>query len=181
MSSGPRRTIAGATIAVTSAVLCATIATAHSYLDTVTPADGSTVTSPGLIVMTFTGPLDPTVTNIVLVSETGSVVAQGATIDPTNANRMTLAVHDLAPGVYTVRWTSKSALDGDIVRGTTSFTAVAYAAASTSPGPPAPAAPSAAPAVGPTTSSVADLIPVAVPALLVVGFGAWLLRRRRVL
>jgi methionine-rich copper-binding protein CopC len=197
----PRRSVA----AVATAWLCllavapATVL-GHAELDTVTPADKSTVPAPSQIVMTFTENLDASASNIRLVDSSGAVVAQGGTFDSANPKEMTLVLSDVAPGTYTIRWTSKSALDGDVARGTTTFTATAATppppsaspSASTSSEPStASAAPSFAASVAPSDSPLASsggsatsssstdtLIPIVVAIVVLGGLGAWLLRRR---
>lgn len=181
--------------------LLPTIALGHAELDTVTPADKSTVTGPPAeIVMTFTEPLKPATSSIKLADAGGAVVAQGSTVDPANPKGMRLSLSsDLAPGTYTVRWTTASSLDGDIDRGTTTFTVVAATpsptiavttvpTASSEPSSTPSRSPSIAPSVGPSpsaaggtpaTSTSDALIPVIVVLLLVAGLSVRLLRGRR--
>jgi methionine-rich copper-binding protein CopC len=203
-SHPPRRPVAALSGALLCLVLVAPgIALGHAELDTVTPADKSSVAAPSEIVMMFTETLDPSGSNIRLVDPSGAVVAQGGTIDQSSPKTMTLALASIAPGTYTIRWTSKSAQDGDIARGTTTFTATAATppptaspppsiepsgsaaepSPSTSPSTPAsPSAPGAAPSpsggTGTTTSSTDALIPIVVVLVVLVGLGAWLLRNR---
>jgi methionine-rich copper-binding protein CopC len=139
----PRRSVAAAAAAwLCLLVLAPGSVLGHAELDTVTPTDKSTVPAPSQIVMTFTENLDASGSNIRLVDSSGAVVAQGGTVDSANAKQMTLALSNLAPGGYTIRWTSKSAVDGDIARGTTTFTATAAT----------PAPPSASPSAEPSTA-----------------------------
>jgi methionine-rich copper-binding protein CopC len=169
---------------------------AHAELETSDPADGSTVeVAPTEIVMTFTQDLDPSQSSIVVVAG-GTQIATGGEIDAAEPRRMTLALPPLEPGAFEVRWTSRSAEDGELVRGVTTFT---YAPAPTpSPSPtsapsatPAPTppptpspSPTASPAPSPSadttpTSSTADiLLPIVVAILVIAGLGYWLLRRR---
>lgn len=169
---------------------------AHAELDTMTPADKSTVDIvPAEIVATFTEDLDPAKSSIVVVTAAGAQVASGGEVDPSYAKRMTLALPALEPGGYEVRWTSASAEDGDLDRGVTTFT---FAPAATpSPTPSSAASPTAAPTAAPTpppspvasaspsgsgqpasTSTTDLLIPIIVAVILVGGFGYWLIRRR---
>ena len=196
-----RRSVAAAAIACLF-VLALTPGTVlgHAELSTVTPTDKSTVPAPSEIVMTFTENLDASASNIRLVDASGAVVAQGGTVDSTNPKEMTLALSMVAPGTYTIRWTSKSALDGDVARGTTTFTATAAtppppsaspsaepSAASAAPSIAASEPPSTAPSDSPlassggsatSTSSTDTLIPIIVAIVVLGGLGAWLLRRR---
>jgi copper resistance protein C len=173
-------------------------ALAHAELDTITPANGSTVdAAPTEIVATFTEDLDPSKSSIVVVNGAGAQVASGGTVAADDKKKMTLALPALEPGAYQVRWTSTSAQDGDIDRGTTGFT---YAPAATpsptptaaagatpepsvAPSPSAPATASVAPSPSgdtqPTSTSTSDLIiPIVVAIVLVAGLGYWLLRGR---
>jgi methionine-rich copper-binding protein CopC len=189
-------TLLAAALAVIALALPAT-ALGHAELDTITPANGSTVTeSPQQIVATFTETLDPSKSSIVVVTAAGSEVASGGVVGA-DLKTMTIALPALEPGAYQVRWTSTSAQDGDLDRGTTGFT---YAPAPTSSPTPIPAAsatpvatqaatpsPSAAPAASPSpsangqpaSSSTADvLIPIIAAVVVIGGLGYWLLRGR---
>jgi methionine-rich copper-binding protein CopC len=178
------------------------VASAHSELKTASPADGSTATgTPDEIVLTFTEPLNPTKSSIILRDSGGTQVGR-AGVDPADDNVMRLTPPSLDPGAYEIDWTSV-ALDGDVLRGKVAFSVVAPTpsptieptattssvpsiAATASPAasasPPASATPaSPAPSAGsPTTSgSTADvLLPVIVAIVLVVVLGGILLRGR---
>jgi methionine-rich copper-binding protein CopC len=189
----------GGLVAVVVALLLALPAgvAAHAELETVSPADGATVTEmPTEIVMTFTEPLDPTKSSIVLAEVGNPPVLSGGEVSPTDPKKMTLPIAELAAGAYEVRWTSASAADGDIERGTTHFTysppppsPTDEPSAPTSPSPtpsasPAPS-PSASPlpspsaSTGPASASGGDVLLPILAALLVVGvLGAVLLRGR---
>jgi methionine-rich copper-binding protein CopC len=180
-----------AALAAPSAVL------GHAELDTMTPATGSTVTAaPTQIVATFTEPLDPAKSSLVLVTSGGAQVASGGVVAADDAKKMTLALPSLAAGAYEIRWTTASALDGDLDRGTTTFT-YAPAAPSASPSSAASATPAASAAATPSPSIAATvapspsgtgqpasastsdlLIPIVVAVILVAGLGYWLLRGR---
>jgi copper resistance protein C len=197
----PRRSIAVVAFAAVCLFLVPGLALAHAELATVTPKDKSTVQGTPAIKMTFTEPLDPSKSSITLVDSGGAVVEGTSTATPGASKTMTFTVNgDLAPGTYTIRWTSSSADDGDIARGTTTFTVAAVASASPSEEPTASAspsveasveasvepsvapsqAPSASPAPSTPTSSTSDaLIPIVVVLVVLAGLGAWLLRGRR--
>lgn len=177
-------------------------ALAHAELDKATPADGSTVQgSPTEILMTFTEAVDPAKSSIKLVDASGAVIADGSTVSSGNPKLMRLAISTvLAPATYTVRWTTASAVDGDLDHGTTTFTVAAAASvepsASTAPAasssaaasvaPPSDA-PSVVPSVAPSpttppttpaTSTNDAVIPIIVALIVLVALGAWLLRSR---
>jgi methionine-rich copper-binding protein CopC len=188
-----------AALIVTVAIVPA-VALAHAELATASPADKSTVsTPPSEIVFTFTEPLIPAKSSLKLVDAAGKIVAQDSTVDASDAKTMRLPVGPMPSGTYTVRWTTASALDGDIAHGTTTFTIVA-ASPSPSPSPSASEAPSpsprasaesaspsasiAAPSPSPsggtgTPTSTADaVIPVIVSLIVLAALGLWLLRSR---
>ena len=195
-----RRVTAGVFAAALWLVAGTAAVQAHAELDTMSPADKSTVAWPKQIVATFTERLDAAGSNLVLVDRGGTVVAQGGTVDAANPKRLTLDLSATPPaeGAFTVRWTSKSADDGDIDRGTTTFTAVAgppasaasATVASASPtGPPpesasaaasvaATASPSPSGGTGTSTTSTDALIPIVAVLVLIALLGLWLLRGR---
>jgi len=175
------------------------IALGHAELDSITPADKSTVAAPPTsIVAVFTEQLDPAKSSLTLVDASGKVVAQGGTVDPNQTLTLKLDPATITPGSYTVRWISASDEDGDIARGTTTFTVAApppspsptpaqsqgaSVGASESPSPvPSVAAspsPSASPAPTTPTSSTTDaIIPIVVALIVLAAIGAWLLRGR---
>ncbi|HEY8988410.1 MAG TPA: copper resistance CopC family protein, partial [Candidatus Limnocylindrales bacterium] len=135
--------------------LGSTIVLGHAELATASPADKATVTgSPPEIVFTFTEPVVPAKSSLKLVDNRGKIVAEGSTVDPTDAKTMRLTLGAQPPGTYTVRWTTASALDGDLDHGITTFT---IAAASPSPPIAASATPSESVAASeaPSPSAVA--------------------------
>jgi methionine-rich copper-binding protein CopC len=191
----PRRLRAALPFIVVLVVLAVPAAVAaHAELETVSPADGTTVTvAPSEIVMTFSEALDPAKSSIVLAEVGGSPLLSGGVVDPADATRMTLATPDLAAGEYEIRWTSASAEDGDIDRGTTHFTyappppspsATASTAPSVAPSPSVASSPSAAPSPSPSAagtpaaSSTDILLPIVAALAVVVLLGTWLLRNR---
>jgi methionine-rich copper-binding protein CopC len=171
----------------------------HAELDTASPADKSTVTgSPPELVFTFTEPVDPKKSSLKLVDSSGAIVADGSTVDPSDTKKMHLVVPTQPPGEYTVRWTTASALDGDIAHGTMTFTIVAASpspsvahsasasasasAAASEPASPSPAAASPSPSPsggsGTPTSTSDAVIPVIGALVVLAAFGLWLLRSR---
>ncbi len=172
---------------------------AHAELETVSPADGTTVTErPTEIVVTFTENLDPAKSSIVLAEVGNPPVLSGGEVSASDPKRMTLAIPELAAGAYEVRWTSASAEDGDIARGTTHFTYDPPASTPTDADASIPTTtPSAAPAesaspnatvaaptpspsaAGTPAASTSDvLIPIVAAIVLIGVLGAWLLRGR---
>ena len=136
-------------------------ANAHSELDKPTPADKSTVTTPVTQVSgTFTEGMKQDGSKLLVKDSSGRTVAQGG-VDPANDKLMTASpAAPLVNGAYTVEWTTISADDGDIARGTWTFT-VAIVATPSPTGTPA-ATPSASATAGPTPTPVPT--PVSSPA-----------------
>jgi methionine-rich copper-binding protein CopC len=198
MTSPPARRFAAAfALFMLLAGLMTGIVVAHAELDTATPADKSTVQgSPAEIVMTFTEPLKPANSSIKLVDASGVVIVQGSTVDASDPKTMRLDLPTvLAPATYTVRWTTASALDGDLDHGTTTFTVTAAPATSPSavasrPVPSASiapstgavsAAPSPAPSTPPTTQTTSTtdaVIPIVVVLVALAALALWFIRGR---
>jgi len=187
-------------MAVTRALLVPGLVVGHSELQTPTPADKSSVTTPVTQVSgTFTESIKKDGSSLLVKDATGTTVAQGG-VDPADDKVMTASpTTPLANGSYTVQWTTISADDGDLARGTWTFT-VAVAAtpspaattgASASAAP--TATPSAVPTVAPTPAASpspsgggsdtsgggSDVILPIVIALVVLGAGAAYLLSRR--
>jgi hypothetical protein len=180
-------------------LLVPTLVAAHSELDKPTPADKSTVTTPVTQVSgTFTESIKADGSSLLVKDATGSTIAQGG-VDPSDDKVMTANPPSVLPnGAYTVQWTTISAADGDLARGTWTFTVAVVAtpspaatvAASASAAPtvaPTPT-PTAAPTVVPSSSASggsdtsgggSDVILPIVVALIVLGAGAAYLLSRR--
>jgi methionine-rich copper-binding protein CopC len=191
-----RRLRAAAALVVVLGLGLPAAVAAHAEMETVIPADGATITvAPTEIVMTFSEALDPAKSSIVLAEVGGADVLSGGVVDSADATRMTLAVPALSGGTYELRWTSGSTVDGDIDRGTTTFTYSPPSPTDDSPLPslpsPSPSAattPSAVPSAAPSPSPSADgvpaasstdvLLPILAAVAVVVLLGAWLLRNR---
>ena len=137
------------------------VVVAHAALDVPTPADGAILEgSPPVIKGTFTQDMDPETSSLDLRNAAGDVLADGgvAADDP---RRMVIeGVPELAPGEYEVRWTTLSTEDGEVERGTWSFTVTAAATAV----PTLRQAPTALPSVAPTTARTSDPTPPSSPA-----------------
>jgi hypothetical protein len=172
-------------------------AAAHAELETVFPADGTTVTeAPTEIVMTFTEALDPAKSSIVLAEVGNPPLLSGGKVSADDPKRMTLAVPELPAGVYEIRWTSASAEDGDLDRGTTHFTyappppaptddvstppspSASPSAATASPSASASPSPSPSSSTTPTASGTDVLLPIIAALVVIALFAAWLVRNR---
>ena len=201
-----RRAALAAALSLLLAVLLPAAVGAHSELVSSNPADGATLTGPPLEISgDFFEELDTTRSVMELRAPGGGVLATGRVPDGGPATRM--AIVDLpafAPGTYEVRWTTVTADDDGVERGTFTFTLLAAtpsptptAEPSSTPAataPPSAAPPSAAPAPTPAPSPAPSpapgpvagstttgdlLVPLAVLAVILAGGAAWLLRRRR--
>jgi methionine-rich copper-binding protein CopC len=169
---------------------------AHAELASATPGPGDEVVgSPDEIVATFTQDLDMSRTAMEVRNAAGETVAEGP-VRGDGPREIRLALPDLPPGEYEVRWTSFSAEDNELERGRYTFTVLPApsptpaptpsptAAVTAAPPTVAPATPTVAPptaTVPPTTpddGGVAALLPIGIAAIVLLGIGAWLLRRR---
>jgi copper transport protein len=205
MTSRITRAIFHALAAAAAILLLVAPATvvAHAALDEATPSDGATVLgTPAEIAGTFTQDLEPDGSSMQLRDAQGSVIATGMA-DPDEVRRMAITeVPDLAIGTYEVRWTTLSAEDDELERGTWTFTvalaaktpgtpaptetaspsAAATASASAAPTPSASAAPTPSASAAPTDPSGAagnDVILPIIAALAIVLIGAGVLLSRR--
>jgi hypothetical protein len=188
-----RRAALAAALSLLLAVLLPAAVGAHSELVSSDPADGAMLTGPPLEISgDFSEELDTTRSVMELRAPAGGVLATGRVPDGGPATRM--AIVDLpafAPGTYEVRWTTVTADDDGVERGTFTFTLLAATPSPTptaepSSTPAATAPPSVAPAPTPAPGPVAGstttgdlLVPLSVLAVILAGGAAWLLRRRR--
>ncbi len=118
---------------------------AHAELVSSDPANKAVLaTPPATITLTFSEDLDASKSSFKLLGTAGTV---GTGKVAGTATAMSLDGLALGPGDYTIEWTSM-ALDGDLLRGTLTFTV----AASTPSGAPSTAAPSTAPSAPPAAS-----------------------------
>ena len=174
-----RRLRAPLATAIFVLLLVPSVALGHAELEKPTPKDGATVEgTPTEIAGTYSEAMDPDGSSLRLLDAEGTQIAKGG-VDPDNDKRMAITdVPELAPGVYTVKSTTKSAVDGDIDRKEWSFTVVAAPSPNPSPSPspspsptsppsataapsPTPASPS--PTAEPTTSPSATAVPSPTP------------------
>ncbi len=189
-----RRAFALAAGLLIALLLTAPVA-AHAELVSSDPADGAVLTEPPAeVVLTFSeGVVGDSSFSVLDVD--GATLATGG-IDPADPAVMRATLPTLGAGRYTVQWTSV-ADDGDILRGTFTFSVAVPAPPVPTPtpapteGPSAAPSPTAAPTPAPTpTSAPSDspdgdagggtdvLLPIAVVAVLIVAGVAFFLRRR---
>jgi len=166
----------------------------HAELDTATPGPGDEVVgSPTELVATFTQDLDMSRTTLEVRDASGSTIAEGPELAD-GPRELRLALPELPPGAYEVRWTSFSAEDGELERGRYSFTVLpapiptptAAATVTLAPASPTPAASLAPPSATPVASAPPDaaldgtaaLLPIGIAVIALLAIGAWLVRRR---
>ncbi len=193
------------------ALLCAALLSliaspvlAHAELVSAAPGLGDQVEgSPAKLVTTFSQNLNVSRTSREVRDASGSTVAKGGELGA-SPREFRLALPELAPGKYQVRWTSFSSEDGELARGSYTFTVVAAPSPSPSPSPSplpsptptqstspsaslapiTPATPSPAPSAIPAPSDAsgggggAVLILIGAALAVVGGIGIWLVRRR---
>ncbi|HEY7736266.1 MAG TPA: copper resistance CopC family protein [Candidatus Limnocylindrales bacterium] len=174
------------------------VALGHAELVRTTPEDGATVPAGAIdIIATYDEPVGPrSHMELHRGGRQGEVVSNGA-ID---GRTIRIGLDGLPAGAYTVTWVSQGQ-DGEIARGTWSFTVLAptpspspspsataseppSASATSSPTPSPSAGPSASPSPSPDPGATASGGDVVVPilaaiAIVVLGLGALLLRGRR--
>lgn len=188
-----------AVVAALFLLLTPSLASAHAAFVSGTPGPGDEVAgSPDELVIEYSQNLDASRTSLEVRDASGASVARGGELG-TGPREFRLALPELSPGTYEVRWTSFSAEDGELARDAYTFTVVAApspspiasssAIPSSSPSPslsptPLPATPvSSASVVEPAdgTSAGGDgavVIPIVAASLVIAGLAVWLLRRK---
>lgn len=189
-------------LAVAAALLLISVlapsAVAHAELDISIPAAGAEIEgSPPELVTTWTQDLDPSRTSLDVRDAADRSVAKGGSLGD-GPREFRLALPTLAPGTYEVRWTSFSAEDGELARGTFEFTIRAVATprpvptAQPSPSPartprateapiptPAPTpTPTASPVPSESSSGSDVLVPILAAAMIIGALAIWMRRRR---
>lgn len=178
-----RRLAALAAASVLAVTLTTGTALGHASLVSSDPADGASVPFPSTITLTFDDDLDAAKSRFEVVDAAGAVVASGQVV-ATDAKTMQATGLSLAWGPCQVRWTAV-ATDGDLTRGTISFTVIQPGAVSVEPSVTAATTPAASADTAPATSgsgsgSGSDVIlPIVVGLVLVGGVGLFVLRRSR--
>jgi methionine-rich copper-binding protein CopC/putative copper export protein len=117
-------------------VASASAAGAHAEVSDASPAPGTGVPqAPGAVAIRFTEPLVRELSSIEVTAADGSIATTGPTLPvegDDHAMRRRLGL--LRPGVYTVRWTSVSPLDGHTLKGRYEFAVGTSAAPDTAVG-----------------------------------------------
>lgn len=123
MSERRLRLLCAVAVVPGALLLSAVPASAHASLVAATPPPGTALPqAPGAVVIRFTEPLNPRLSRIEVLDDDGRDVGAGTTTlvgDDATALRRRLPL--LAPGRFTVRWTTVSTLDGHLRRGSYVF------------------------------------------------------------
>lgn len=101
--------------------LGATQASAHANLVNSSPAKNATIASPSMITLHFSEALEMKVSALKLTDIDGKAVALKTMAAPDNKSLAAMPAAPLAPGLYTVNWTSMGD-DAHEMKGTFSFT-----------------------------------------------------------
>ncbi len=118
---------AAISIAVAWTVLCLLIPSAgvlaHANLVEASPAPNSVLDeAPSQIVIWFTEPIEPNLSEIRVLDATGARVDKGSTsFDPKGPTVMSVGLGPVPDGTYTVAWKNVSTIDGHRVRGSFLF------------------------------------------------------------
>jgi hypothetical protein len=123
VTASPRliaRTLAAAGLLAAMLIAAAPVL-AHAELVSADPAPDSTIAAvPAKVSATFDDELDGTKSSIVVAGPDGSIVGQGG-VSADDPKTMAATITSAGQGAYEVRWTSVAS-DGDVLRGTYSFT-----------------------------------------------------------
>ena len=116
-----RRTLTSAGAALLGLATSFVLASAHSYPQTMDPAPNARLdTAPAHVSITYDSDVGQSATSMVLLDSTFTQVPAQA--DATSGRLSSIQpITDLAPGPYTVAWTSLSADDGHIAKGFYTF------------------------------------------------------------
>jgi len=153
------------------------IASAHSVLTGVEPADGSTVrTAPGSVALTFNEEINPGFATVTVMDGERRNHAQGT--PQVAGSKVTATVDTLPAGDYTVGYRVTSA-DGHVVQGSARFTVAGATAGATGSETSAPAAEQSADEQDGGTDTGTVLLVLAGVAVLLMGGALLLLRRSR--
>jgi len=117
----PRKTVQ-ATLAIAIASIIAGVAHAHPALETADPGQGSTVSSPKEVRLTFTEDLIAKFSGLTVKDQSGHLIETASpTVDPNHKRQLIVPIsNSLQPGTYDVDWHAVS-VDTHKVSGHFSF------------------------------------------------------------
>ena len=81
---------------------------AHTHPTTMMPAADATVSAPEMVMIHFTGAVEPKFSAITVTDATGHVVNKDASVVASDAKMISVALPKLPAGVYTVNWVAVS-------------------------------------------------------------------------
>ena len=127
-NGGPRALAAALLLALVAAALWLAApggAAAHANLASADPAPNSELaTAPGRVIIWFTEPIEPGLSEIRVLDAAGRQVDRGdSAVDDLNPLAMSVGLGDVPDGTYTVAWSNVSTVDGHRVRGSFVFAA----------------------------------------------------------
>ncbi|WP_250512964.1 copper resistance protein CopC [Caballeronia sp. INDeC2] len=100
----------------------AQLACAHALPKLQQPGPGATVSAPHDVAIDFGEALEPTFSKLIVTNAQGTQVnTANSTVDASDKKHISVALPDLAPGVYKVQWTAVAA-DGHRTQGHYNFT-----------------------------------------------------------
>ncbi|HKY54565.1 MAG TPA: copper resistance protein CopC, partial [Anaerolineales bacterium] len=96
---------------------------AHAVLERSNPeANAVLQQAPVQVELFFTETLEPNISTISVIDSNNATVDAGdVRVDPSDPRRMTVTLHALPDGVYTVTWKALSTIDGHLTTGTFPF------------------------------------------------------------
>ncbi|SAK63646.1 copper resistance protein CopC [Caballeronia fortuita] len=100
----------------------AQLAFAHALPKLQQPGPGATVSAPHQVAIDFGEALEPAFSKLIVTNAQGTQVNTAqSSVDAGNKKHMSVALPDMAPGVYTVQWSAVAA-DGHRTQGHYNFT-----------------------------------------------------------
>jgi len=98
------------------------LALAHALPKVQQPGPGATVSAPHEVAIDFGEALEPTFSKLIVTNAQGTQINTAkSAVDASDKKHMSVALPDLAPGVYEVQWTAVAA-DGHRTQGHYNFT-----------------------------------------------------------
>jgi methionine-rich copper-binding protein CopC len=98
------------------------LALAHALPKVQQPGPGATVSAPHEVAIDFGEALEPTFSKLIVTNAQGTQINTAkSAVDASDKKHMSVALPDLAPGVYKVQWTAVAA-DGHRTQGHYNFT-----------------------------------------------------------
>jgi methionine-rich copper-binding protein CopC len=93
---------------LTLLIAIAPAALAHTHPASMMPAANETVSAPEMVMIHFTGAVEPKFSTITVTDATGHVVNKATAAVASDGKMVSVALPKLAAGVYTVNWVAVS-------------------------------------------------------------------------